>query len=250
MSKYNPSKIEEKWQKYWEAKKFYIARDKVKDKENFYFLVEFPYPSGNLHVGHWDRYAVSDILARYFRMKGKNITCPMGFDAFGLPAENAAIKNSLQPADWTKKNITYMTKQLKSIGASFDWSREIKTTDPEYYKWTQWIFLQFYKKGLAYRAKTLVNWCPKDKTVLANEQVIDGKCDRCHTEVVQKELLYFTTLLTIRFMISPFLKQFTKINASFRKSMVLLTHRNHFRHFGQTDLLVSAFLQGPYCLQA
>jgi leucyl-tRNA synthetase len=188
MTKYNPEKIEKKWQKYWETKKLYVAKDKIKDKENFYFLVEFPYPSGNLHVGHWDRYAVTDILARYLRMKGKNITYPIGFDAFGLPAENAAIKNNLQPADWTKKNVAYMTKQLKSIGASFDWSREVKTTDPAYYKWTQWIFLQLYKKGLAYRAKTLVNWCPKDKTVLANEQVVDGKCDRCGTEVVQKEL--------------------------------------------------------------
>jgi leucyl-tRNA synthetase len=193
MSKYNPAKIETKWQKYWETKKLYVAKDKVpgragKDKDNFYFLVEFPYPSGNLHVGHWDRYAVTDILARYLRMKGKNVTYPIGFDAFGLPAENAAIKNNLQPADWTKKNVAYMTKQLRSIGASFDWSREVKTTDPAYYKWTQWIFLQLYKKGLAYRAKTLVNWCPKDKTVLANEQVNDGKCDRCGTEVVQREL--------------------------------------------------------------
>jgi len=196
MIRYNPSKIEEKWQKYWETRKFYVAGDKVKGKDNFYFLVEFPYPSGDLHIGHWYRYSVPDILARYLRMRGKNVMYPIGFDAFGLPAENAAIKNQVQPADWTKKNIAYMTEQLKSIGASFDWSREVKTIDPEYYKWTQWIFLQFYKKGLAYRAKTLVNWCPKDKTVLANEQVINGKCDRCGTEVIQKELFQWMFKIT------------------------------------------------------
>jgi leucyl-tRNA synthetase len=196
MAKYNPSKIEKKWQKYWEQKKMHVTKDKVKGKENFYLLFEFPYPSGNLHMGHWYAFSVPDILSRYLRMKGYNVMYPVGFDAFGLPAENAAIERNLQPADWTNKNIAHMSKQLKSMGATLDWSREIRTTDPEYYKWTQWIFLQFYKKGLAYRAKTAVNWCPKDKTVLANEQVVDGACERCHTPVVQKEIAQWMFKIT------------------------------------------------------
>lgn len=163
-------------------------------------LTEFPYPSGNLHIGHWYAFALPDILARYLRMNGKNVLYPIGFDAFGLPAENAAIKNNIHPETWTKKNIAYMTKQLKSMGTTFDWSREVRTIDPDYYKWTQWMFLKFYEKGLAYRASTSVNWCPSCKTVLANEQVIkkqvarDGQqaevsvCERCETEVEQKEL--------------------------------------------------------------
>ncbi len=196
MTKYNPSKIEKKWQKYWEARKTYVTKDMVKGKENFYLLFEFPYPSGNLHIGHWYAFSVPDILSRYLRMSGKNVMYPIGFDAFGLPAENAAIERNLQPEDWTDQNIAYMTKQLKSMGATLDWSREVRTTDPEYYKWTQWIFLQFYKKGLAYRAQTSVNWCPKDKTVLANEQVVDGRCERCKTLVVQKEIAQWMFKIT------------------------------------------------------
>ena len=188
MLRYNSLKIEKYWQKIWEQKKIYVAPDKAKDRESFYFLVEFPYPSGDLHIGHWYAFSVPDIAVRYWRMKGKNVMYPIGFDAFGLPAENAAIQHGLQPEDWTKKNIAYMTKQLKSMGAAFDWSRMVSTIDPDYYKWTQWIFLQFYKKGLAYRAKTFVNWCPMDKTVLANEQVVDNCCERCGAEVVRKEM--------------------------------------------------------------
>ncbi len=174
----------------------HATKDKVKGKENFYLLFEFPYPSGNLHIGHWYAFSVPDILSRYLRMSGKNVMYPIGFDAFGLPAENAAIERNLQPEDWTDQNIAYMTRQLKSMGATLDWPREVRTTDPEYYKWTQWIFLQFYKKGLAYRAETSVNWCPKDKTVLANEQVIDGKCERCKTLVVQKEIAQWMFKIT------------------------------------------------------
>jgi leucyl-tRNA synthetase len=196
MIKYNPAKIEKKWQKYWEQKKMHATKDKVKGKENFYLLFEFPYPSGNLHIGHWYAFSVPDILSRYLRMKGYNVMYPVGFDAFGLPAENAAIEHNLQPKDWTDKNIAYMSKQLKSMGATFDWSREVRTTDPEYYKWTQWIFLQFYKKGLAYRAQTSVNWCPRDKTVLANEQVVNGKCERCGESVVQKEIAQWMLRIT------------------------------------------------------
>jgi leucyl-tRNA synthetase len=173
-----------------------VTKDVVKGKENFYLLFEFPYPSGNLHIGHWYAFSVPDILSRYLRMKGFNVMYPIGFDAFGLPAENAAIERNLQPENWTDQNIAYMTKQLKSMGATLDWSREVRTTDPEYYKWTQWIFLQFYKKGLAYRAETSVNWCPKDKTVLANEQVVDGRCERCKTLVVQKEIAQWMFKIT------------------------------------------------------
>ncbi len=203
--KYNPSKIERKWQKYWEAKKFYDVKDEwapsfAKASEgqgkNYMLLTEFAYPSGNLHIGHWYAFSIPDILSRYLRMQGYNVMYPTGFDAFGLPAENAAIKNNTHPEKWTKQNIAYMTKQLKSMGATFDWSRKVSTIDPDYYKWTQWIFLKLYEKGLAYRAETAVNWCPKDKTVLANEQVITRStssgqaavCDRCGTQVEQKEL--------------------------------------------------------------
>ena len=188
MSKYNPSKIEKKWQQYWEDKKLYQAEDFGHDKKNFLLLVEFPYPSGDLHTGHWFAFSVPDIYGRYLRMNGFNVMYPIGFDAFGLPAENAAIKHNIHPRDWTKKNITKMSKQLRSMGAGFDWSREVSTIDPEYYRWTQWIFIQLYKDGLAYRAETLVNWCPQDKTVLANEQVIDNKCDRCGSVVEQRNL--------------------------------------------------------------
>ena len=188
MKKYDPSKIEKKWQKYWEAKKLYVSQNQAEGRKNLMALVEFPYPSGNLHIGHWYAFAVPDIYARYQRMTGLNVMYPMGFDAFGLPAENAAIKNNINPRDWTEKNIAYMTKQLKSMGASFDWSRQLSTIDPGYYRWTQWVFLKLYEKGLAYRAKTLVNWCPKDKTVLANEQVIGGRCFRDDELVIQKEI--------------------------------------------------------------
>ncbi len=196
MPQYDHKKIEVHWQKEWEKSKLYKTSDKVKGKEpastrakrgeNFYSLVEFPYPSGNLHTGHWYAFSVPDIFARKKRMEGKNVLFPIGFDAFGLPAENAAIKRGLNPKKWTYSNIDYMKRQLRSMGASFDWLREVITSDPEYYKWTQWIFLQFYKKGLAYQAETPVNWCPKDKTVLANEQVVGGKCDRCGSEVEQR----------------------------------------------------------------
>ncbi|MCE9541098.1 class I tRNA ligase family protein [Candidatus Kaiserbacteria bacterium] len=193
---YDHTKIEKKWQELWSRNKVYTTPDSVPGKDNFYLLVEFPYPSGNLHVGHWYSFAVPDILARFTRMSGKNVLYPIGFDAFGLPAENAAIKNNLNPRDWTEKNIAFMTKQIESMGTMFDWSREVKTIDPAYYKWTQWQFLQFYKKGLAYQKETSVNWCPKDKTVLANEQVIDGKCDRCGSDVVQRQMLQWNIKIT------------------------------------------------------
>src|SRR3989344_5659095 len=196
MKGYDHKKIEKKWQQEWTKKELYKTRDKVKGKKNHYLLVEFPYPSGNLHVGHWYAFSVPDILARTLRMQGKNVLYPIGFDAFGLPAENAAIKNKLNPRTWTYSNIEYMKKQIVSMGASFDWSREVVTCDPGYYKWTQWLFLQFFKKGLVYRKETAVNWCPNDKTVLANEQVVEGKCERCGAEVVQREMLQWNIRIT------------------------------------------------------
>ncbi len=196
MKKYDHKSIERKWQTVWKKKKLHSTPDKKKGAENYHLLVEFPYPSGNLHVGHWYAFAIPDILARTLRMQGKNVLYPIGFDAFGLPAENAAIQRKLDPRKWTYDNIAHMRKQIASMGASFDLSREVITADPEYYKWTQWQFLQFFKKGLAYRKDTFVNWCPKDKTVLANEQVVEGKCDRCGSDVVQKKMLQWNLRIT------------------------------------------------------
>jgi len=186
MPKYNPRKIEPKWQQIWNKSKLFEMKDSVAGKKNFMLLTEFPYPSGNLHIGHWYAFAVPDILARYFRLKGKNLMYPMGFDAFGLPAENAAIKRGLNPRKWTEQNIKHMKEQFATMGGSFDWSRRVSTINPEYYKWTQWIFLKMLEKGLARKSKTTVNWCPGCKTVLANEQVTDGLCERCDAPVEQK----------------------------------------------------------------
>ncbi|BFL72261.1 leucine--tRNA ligase [Anaerococcus nagyae] len=183
---YNPNAIEKKWQKVWDDNKtFHSEVDKTKKK--YYPLVEFPYPSGQgLHVGHPRPYTALDIVARKRRLEGYSVMYPMGFDAFGLPTENYAIKNKIHPAKVTEENIKNFKEQLKSIGFSFDWDREVNTTDPEYYKWTQWIFIQLYKHGLAYKNEMSVNWCPSCQVGLANEEVVDGKCERCGTEVVHK----------------------------------------------------------------
>jgi leucyl-tRNA synthetase len=186
--RYNAREIEQKWQQKWEADRIYAVSEES-DRPKFYALTMFPYTSGNLHVGHWYAMAPSDTYARFKRMQGYNVFHPMGFDAFGLPAENAAIKHGIHPYEWTMKNIENMRIQLKSIGAIYDWSREVITCLPEYYKWTQWFFLQFYHAGLAYRAKAPVNWCPGCQTVLANEQVLEGGyCERCGTLVTKKDL--------------------------------------------------------------
>ncbi|HRR05974.1 MAG TPA: class I tRNA ligase family protein, partial [Victivallales bacterium] len=175
---YNFTAIEKKWQKYWEENKTFQATD-FSNKKKFYCLVEFPYPSGDgLHVGHPRSYTALDILSRKKRMEGYNVLFPMGFDSFGLPTENYAIKTGIHPSIITKRNIERFTKQLKSLGFSFDWDRVISTSDPEYYKWTQWIFLKFYEKGLAYKAKIPINWCISCKIGLANEEVVDGVCER------------------------------------------------------------------------
>ncbi len=184
---YNYTQIEKKWQDIWDEKQTFAAKDDY-SLPKFYGLVEFPYPSGQgLHVGHPRSYTAIDIVCRKKRLEGYNVLYPMGWDAFGLPTENFAIKNHIHPAEVTKNNIANFKRQLKSLGFSFDWSREINTTDPSYYKWTQWIFLQLYKKGLAYKKKMSVNWCTSCKCVLANEEVVNGHCERCGSEVVHKE---------------------------------------------------------------
>ncbi len=186
MKYYDHIKIEKKWQKEWDGQELYKVKNKVEGKENYFTLVEFIYPSGNLHVGHWYAFAVPDIFARYKRMQGYNVLYPMGFDAFGLPAENAAINLKKDPKILTYTQMDIMRTQLRSMGAMFDWDREIVSCDPKYYKWTQWMFNQFFKNDLVYRDMTVVNWCPKDKTVLANEQVVDGACERCGAQVEQR----------------------------------------------------------------
>ena len=187
MEKYNPKKIEKKWQEKWEKLGLYRAKDFDK-KLKQYILVEFPYPSADgLHVGHARSYSALDAVARKKRMEGYNVLYPMGWDAFGLPTENYAIKTGIHPAEVTKKNTQIFKRQLKSLGLSFDWSREINTSDPKYYKWTQWIFLKLFEKGLAYQAKIPINWCPSCKIGLANEEVVSGKCERCGSEVEKRE---------------------------------------------------------------
>jgi len=195
---YQPNKIEPKWQKIWAKNnyKFWHTKDKP-NKKHIYILDMFPYPSGEgLHVGHIEGYTASDILSRYYRMKGFQVLHPMGWDAFGLPAENYAIKTKKSPKEVVAKNIKYFRKQLQEMGFSYDWQREVNTTDPNYYKWTQWIFLQLYKKGLAYEEEVPVNWCPSCKTVLADEEVVDGKCDRCGNIVKRKKLRQWVLKIT------------------------------------------------------
>lgn len=185
--KYAPHAIEAKWQKYWEENKtFKVEMDK--DKPKSYVLEMFPYPSGNLHMGHVRNYSIGDVIARFRTMKGFNVLHPMGWDSFGMPAENAAIKHNIPPKKWTLENIANMTRQLKALGLSYDWDREVTTCKEDYYKWTQWFFELFYKRGLAVKKESAVNWCDTCNTVLANEQVIDGKCWRCDHEVVKKDL--------------------------------------------------------------
>jgi leucyl-tRNA synthetase len=184
---YNPAELEREAQQYWTKNRtFEVTEDPSKEK--FYCLAMFPYPSGKLHMGHVRNYTITDVIARYQRMRGKNVLHPMGWDAFGLPAENAAIQNKTAPAKWTHENIAYMKAQLKSLGFGIDWSRELATCEPDYYKWEQWFFTKLYEKGMVYKKTSAVNWCPNDATVLANEQVIDGCCWRCDSPVERKEI--------------------------------------------------------------
>src|ERR671925_837658 len=179
--------IEPKWQRYWEAERIFEVHEKT-EQTKFYLLEMLPYPSGRIHMGHVRNYSIGDVLARFLRMRGYNVLHPMGWDAFGLPAENAAIEHRVHPAHWTYANITEMKAQLKQMGFSYDWTREIASCDPDYYTWNQWMFLKMWERGLAYRKRSLVNWCGSCLTVLANEQVEEGVCWRCSTPVTQKEL--------------------------------------------------------------
>ncbi|MBB1488296.1 leucine--tRNA ligase [Oceanospirillum sediminis] len=184
---YTPHKIEQEAQAFWEKNQCFKAVEDA-NREKFYCLSMFPYPSGKLHMGHVRNYTIGDVLSRYQRLRGKNVLQPMGWDAFGLPAENAAIKNNVAPAKWTYENIDYMRDQLKQLGFAYDWDREVATCHPEYYRWEQWFFTRLFEKGLVYKKTSAVNWCPHDMTVLANEQVIDGCCWRCDTEVERREI--------------------------------------------------------------
>ncbi|MDR3072864.1 MAG: leucine--tRNA ligase [Clostridiales Family XIII bacterium] len=187
LEKYDFQAIETKWQAKWEADSRFRTPDDF-EKEKYYLLEMFPYPSGKLHMGHVRNYSIGDVLDRFLKMQGFNVLHPMGWDAFGLPAENAAIKNAIRPDVWTRQNIKEMRSQLQRLGFTYDWDREVATCHPEYYKWMQWIFIQFHKKGLAYKKKNPVNWCPDCETVLANEQVVDGCCERCGTQVGKRDL--------------------------------------------------------------
>ncbi len=187
--KYNPQEIESKWRKVWEEENLYQTPDLTANSQKRYVLDMFPYPSGaGMHVGHMLGYVATDVYSRFSRMQGYSVMHPMGWDAFGLPAENYAVKTQTPPAISTEENIASFKKQIEGLSLSYDWSKELNSSHPDYYKWTQWLFIQFWKQGLVYKKKASVNWCPKDQTVLANEQVIDGKCERCDSEVVQKEL--------------------------------------------------------------
>jgi leucyl-tRNA synthetase len=193
--RYDPKKVEPRWQKRWDEKSLFKTRYDESLKK-FYCLEMFPYPSGRIHMGHVRNYAIGDVIARYKRMRGFNVLHPMGWDAFGLPAENAAIKHGVHPSKWTYENIGYMKSQLNKLGLSYDWDREVTTCSPEYYRWNQWFFIKMLENGLAYRKSSYVNWCPSCQTVLANEQVIDSRCWRCDSLVVQKELFQWFLKIT------------------------------------------------------
>ena len=195
VEQYNPQQIEQDSQQWWESEGSFTAHDDT-SREKFYCLSMFPYPSGRLHMGHVRNYTIGDVISRYQRMLGKNVLQPMGWDAFGLPAENAAIKHQVPPAKWTYENIGYMREQLKRLGFGYDWSRELATCHPEYYRWEQWLFTRLFKKGLVYKKTAPVNWCPHDMTVLANEQVIDGACWRCDTQVERREIPQYFMKIT------------------------------------------------------
>jgi leucyl-tRNA synthetase len=187
MAKYPHAEIEAKWQARW-AQEGLMRADLSRVDRKFYCLMMFPYPSGELHVGHGRNYVIGDSLARFKKMEGFEVLAPMGWDAFGLPAENAAIQHDIHPAQWTRNNIARMKQQFHHWGVVYDWTREVTSCEPGYYRWTQWLFLELYRAGLAYRKAASVNWCPKDKTVLANEQVVDGRCERCGTEIEERHL--------------------------------------------------------------
>ena len=189
-------RIHDKWQRMWAEKDPFRAGGEADTRPRKYVLAMFPYPSGDLHMGHAENYLYSDIVARFWRHRGYNVLHPIGWDSFGLPAENAAIQRGANPRTWTYDNIAQQKASLKAYGVSFDWSREIHTSDPEYYRWNQWLFLRLHERGLAYRKESPVNWCTRDQTVLANEQVVDGHCERCGAPVVKKNLTQWYLRIT------------------------------------------------------
>src|SRR5690554_1088328 len=200
IANYDFKEIEKKWQKRWEEEELFKTRDDT-DRDNYYVLEMFPYPSGNLHMGHVRVYSIGDVLARFMNMNGYNVLHPMGWDAFGLPAENAAIKHGdIHPAEWTWGNIANMKKQMKALGLSYDWNREVTTAKPDYYRWTQWLFIQMYKKSLTYKKKSTVNWCQGSETILANEQVITNCCERCDNLFIGQYCLTSRTPINCRFL--------------------------------------------------
>lgn len=189
MSEYDPQALQAKWQQRWEElDPFRASEDAADTRERRYVCDMFPYPSGDLHMGHGEVFAIADVVSRYWFQQGYNVLHPIGWDSFGLPAENAAIKRNAHPAEWTYANIETQATSFKRYGVSFDWSRRLHTSDPDYYRWNQWLFNRFFERGLAYRKGGLVNWCPNDQTVLANEQVVAGKCERCGADVIRREL--------------------------------------------------------------
>ncbi len=192
---YEPSEIEPRWQQAWADAEVFVA-DEASPKPPYYALHMFPYPSGDIHMGHVEAFSLADAVARYARLRGFEVMNPIGWDSFGLPAENAAIQRGVDPRAWTYANIETHAATMRRLGFAWDWSRRLHTSDPEYYKWTQWLFLQLFEAGWAYRKDALVNWCPTDQTVLANEQVIDGRCDRCDSEVTKKSLTQWFLAIT------------------------------------------------------
>src|SRR5438128_7304949 len=189
MRRYEPTEIEPRWVERWEREDLYRASEDPNDpRPRFYALDMFPYPSGDLHLGHAEAFSGGDAVARFKAMQGNNVLHPIGWDAFGLPAENAAIKRGIDPKAWTYANILQGEASFRRMGMSFDWTRRVVTCDPDYYRWTQWLFLRLFERGLAYRKASPVNWCPNDQTVLANEQVINGRCERCDAVVVKRQL--------------------------------------------------------------
>ncbi|MDX6685252.1 MAG: leucyl-tRNA synthetase, partial [Baekduia sp.] len=186
--RYDPSAIEPKWQAVWDRERTWEVSNDLAGEDTSYVLEMLPYPSGEPHMGHLKNYSVGDAVAHFHRRRGERVLHPMGYDAFGLPAENNAIKTGVHPRDATRTSIEQFQRAFRSWGISIDWSREFATSEPRYYRWTQWLFLQLFERGLAYRKEAAVNWCPKDATVLANEQVIDGRCERCDTLVQQRDL--------------------------------------------------------------
>jgi leucyl-tRNA synthetase len=195
MDPYDPKSLEAEAQQFW-ADNCVFEVDEDPARKSYYCLCMFPYPSGKLHIGHVRNYTIGDVISRFKRMLGFNVLQPMGWDAFGMPAENAAIKNNVPPASWTYQNIDYMRGQLKLLGFGYDWKRELATCKPEYYRWEQWLFTRLMEKGIAYKKTAPVNWCPVDQTVLANEQVIEGRCWRCDTEVERREIAQWFLKIT------------------------------------------------------